>query len=340
MSLTVDLQYLMKISHLVRNFKKKADYIYVCSCPICGDSKKHKYKTRGYILRGDRGLYFKCHNCGESRSFGKLIQHLDPAIYKEYVYESYLEQKGVEKSKKKPDKKLFKKKSEYKPAKPSVLVGCPSIASLGPDHPARSYIESRKIPTKFFEELYWTDDFPTLVNKIDPDNTFNLKKEGRIIIPFLDRNHQLIAIQGRTLDKNNPIRYITIKAFEDAPRIFGMHRLAKVWKRIYAVEGPFDSLFLPNCVALAGSDIPAGFPANKTVIVYDNEPRKAETCDKMAKAIERGYRVCIWPDTIKQKDINLMVLDGHKPNKIRELIDINSFVGLEANFRLRQWRKD
>jgi len=344
MSLYIDEKYLTSIAHQLRNFKKKSDHVWNFSCPVCGDSKKKKLKARGYVFRNEDSLVFKCHNCGNVLGIGEFIRHIDPCIYKEYVYESFLEKKGsAYKEKEELDpvkdvsKPLFKKKS--KPAPPALLASCSTIASLGPEHPARQYLESRLIPKKFLEELYWTDDFPEFVNNFNPDHGFKLVKEGRIIIPFLDRKNQLVTIQGRSLSATG-LRYITIKAFEDASRIFGMHRLNIFGKRIYCFEGPIDSLFIPNSIGMAGSDIPQGLPVDNMVIVYDNEPRNKEICKKMEAAIEKGYRTCIWPNTIKQKDVNLMIMNGISASKVRGIIDNNSFVGLEAKFRFQQWRKD
>jgi hypothetical protein len=281
-------------------------------------------------------------------ALGELIKHLDDGIYKEYIFDTYLE-KGQQAPPKEPEEKKpspFKQKKDYKPAKATALIGCPAISSLGPDHPARAYLDWRKLP--HLDELYWADSFPAVVDKFLPTHQYALIEEGRIIIPFYDANHQLIALQGRSqprydarkdkwMDYPGAVRYITIKADKDAPRVFGMNKLDKISKRIYIVEGPFDSLFLPNCVAMAGSDIPTGFPHDRTVVVYDNERHKTDTVKKIAKAIENGYTVCIWPDNIKEKDINLMILAGYKSEKIRDIIDMNLYSGLQAKIQLQHW---
>jgi hypothetical protein len=337
MSLFVDEKFINNISHQLRNFHKKKNYLWNFSCPVCGDSKKNKLKARAYVFRVKDGLVFKCHNCGEVLSFSDFVKSIDPALYKEYVYESYLE-KGEAPPVEKPKKTFKKKATEHFVVKPTVLDGCPSIAVLDSDHPARAYIEGRLIPKKFYNELYWTDDFPALVRRLDPTQTL-VKKEGRIVIPFFDRHGNLLAIQGRSLEPDAMIRYITIKAFESAPRIYGMNRLAKSTsgKRIYVTEGPFDSLFLPNCIAMAGGDIPPEFPTENTLIIYDNEPTKPETVEKIRKAIDRNYRVCIWPEKLPYKDINLMVMNGYNEAKIRDIVDSNSYIGLEARLKLQHW---
>jgi hypothetical protein len=333
---SIDEQFVHSVSHQLHNFKRNRNDLWSFRCPFCGDSAV-KYKAHGYLYRYKDGLRYKCHKCGVGLSFGYFLKDLDPGIYKQYVYELFLERDGP----KRPRIQEPPKNALHKPVPvSSALAGCPTIASLKADHPARLYLEARKIPEQLLEELYWTDDFWSVADRMRPDKNYpTAKLEGRIVIPFLNVNNELIAFQGRSLETTQ-FKYITIKAYEDAPRIFGMHRLPKTWERLYAVEGPFDSLFLSPSVALAGGDIPTGFPSAKTVIVYDNEPRKRETCDKINKAIDRGYRVCIWPGWVQEKDINLMILKGYTPEHIRTIIDENSFDGLMATFRLGMWRRD
>ena len=113
-------------------------------------------------------------------------------------------------------------------------------------------------------------------------------------------------------------------------------------QKVYIVEGPIDSLFLDNCVAMAGSDVQLEHVADKDklVVVYDNEPRNAEIVKKINKAIEKGFMVCIWPDNLEQKDINDMVTSGaYSAAVIQHIIDQNTFQGLAAKLRLQQWNK-
>ncbi len=335
MSLLVDLKYINSITHLLKNFKKTQDYLYNFRCPLCGDSRTNKSKKRAYFLRekdGD-GFFFKCHNCGKSLSFPEFLKTLDHTIYKEYVYEKFLEDKG---GKREPVKVATK---IYKPRKPIILSGFPSVDSLDDTHPAKKYLLLRKIPEKFLSEFFWAENFKDVVDIMQPENQYAFKEHGRIIIPFMDRDKNLMAIQGRSLLEHDEVRYITIKAYEDAPRLYGMHRLEKTWRRIYLVEGPFDSLFLPNCLAMAGADIPNTLPIDKTLVVYDNEPTNKEIRDKISMAIKRGYRVTIWPDSLVEKDINKMIESGILQDNIRAIVDQNSYQGLEALAKLSAWKR-
>ena len=75
------------------------------------------------------------------------------------------------------------------------------------------------------------------------------------------------------------------------------------------------------------------------MVVFDNEPRNPEIVKKMSEIIDDGFTVNFWPKTIKQKDINDMVLGGLSPNIIRDTIDKSKFSGLKAKMALSDWSK-
>ena len=171
------------------------------------------------------------------------------------------------------------------------------------------------------------------------------EKEQRIIIPFFDKNKQLITFQGRAFT-NTLLRYITIKMDEDSPKIFGLDYL-DLEKQFYVVEGPFDSMFLPNCIAMAGSDvnlrsqkeISSALDNHMGTMIFDNEPRNKEIISRMEKTIEFGWNICIWPESVKQKDLNDMVINGTQESKLTEIINTNTYSGLLAKTHLATWRK-
>ena len=107
------------------------------------------------------------------------------------------------------------------------------------------------------------------------------------------------------------LRYITIMLDEEQPKIFGLDKV-KDNKPVYIVEGPFDSTFLENSVAMAGSDADVRtFGWSNYIWIFDNEPRNREIVARISKVIDRGDQVVIWPKNIQQKDINDMFLAGH-----------------------------
>ena len=108
------------------------------------------------------------------------------------------------------------------------------------------------------------------------------------------------------------------------------------------VEGPFDSLFLPNCIAMGGGDcdsLPSIVDPKSAIVVMDNEPRNTDTIKRIGRYIDMGFPVCIWPEKIKEKDINDIFLSGMNSVKILDMINKNTHKSIKAKFILRKWRK-
>ena len=72
------------------------------------------------------------------------------------------------------------------------------------------------------------------------------------------------------------------------------------------------------------------------VWVYDNEPRNREILSRISRVIEMGQKVIIWPSTIKEKDVNDMVLSGLN---VQSVIESNTYSGLEAKLKFTTWKK-
>jgi hypothetical protein len=123
---------------------------------------------------------------------------------------------------------------------------------------------------------------------------------------------------------------------EESPKIYGLDKI-DTSKSIYIVEGPFDSTFVQNAVAMCGSDIDIrSFGWRDYIYVFDNEPRNREIVNRISKTINRGDKVIIWPATIHQKDINDMVLAGLN---VTDVLKSNIYSGLEAKIKFNNWKK-
>ena len=208
------------------------------------------------------------------------------------------------------------------------------ISSLNISHPAREYLEQRGI--KDLDYFYYCPKFKAWTN--EQKKMFdNLRQDSpRIIIPFRDKEGNLFGYQGRSLAPKAKLRYITIMLDEEQPKIFGLDRI-KDDKPVYIVEGPFDSTFLENSVAMAGSDADVRtFGWSNYIWIFDNEPRNREIVNRISKVIDRGDKVVIWPNKIQQKDINDMVLAGHD---VQKLVDSNVYQGLTATLKFNDWKK-
>jgi len=325
----IDIKYLNLISPQLQQFKKKGDFLWNFRCPYCGDSQKSRTKARGFVYRKKNDLFYKCHNCGVGTTLGKLIEHLDSKTYNDYIFERY--KKGVKTNNPEPefkfDEPIFRKKG--------VLKNLKSISDLSTDHPARKIVEERFIPFESLSDLYLCESFYQFTNKLIPNKFPSLDGDHpRLLIPFRDEQGEVFAYQGRAFGEETP-KYITIK-LKDEDKIFGLDRVDKS-KHFYVCEGPLDSLFIDNCLAVGGSDFDR-LEGNFTVI-FDNEPRNKEINKQIKKTIDKGCSIVLWPDQMNWKDINDMIIHGYTKSQIQEIITDNTFCGAAAQLRFAEWRK-
>ena len=319
----VDSKYVGLVSSRLQKFKRVKDNLYNFRCPICGDSQKNKNKTRGYIYQVKNNTNFKCHNCGSSMSFNNFVKTIDPTLHKQYTLEKFKEGHTgrnfvVESPKLEFTKPVFKKS-----------INLPKASS---DSRAKEYLLNRKIdPDKF----YFADKFMEWTNTQKQTFDTILRDESRIVIPMYDETKNLIGFQGRSLGKSFT-KYITVMLDDDSPKIYGLEKIDRK-QSIYIVEGPFDSTFVENSVAMCGSDIDVrSFDWSDYIWVLDNEPRNREIVNRVSRVINRGDRVVIWPNGLVEKDINDMILAGHD---VMSMLKLNTYSGLEAKIKFNNWKK-
>jgi len=335
MSIIIDTKYLSLLSPRLDRFKKVRDYLWNFRCPQCGDSHKSKSKARGYVYRKKTDLFFKCHNCGVGQSVGNLIKDLDPFLHKQYIMERYRAGETGQRKSKAPEFKFETPK--FKPKK--TTIDLPSIESLPKEHYARVYYEGREIPQQFMDKIFYAEDFKNWALSVCQVDYSNLMgKEPRLVIPFFDKDNQLIGAQGRALQESK-VRYVTVKVHEDAPKVFGLER----WNSeqyTYLVEGPIDSLFLPNCLAMAGADMSdlSILDKDKTTLIFDNEPRNFQIARSMVKSLQDGWKIVVWPNSITCKDINDMVLTSIKDARLVEIINRNTYSGQRGEWEVHSWK--
>ena len=318
----VDSKFINLLSPKLQKFKRVKPNLYNFRCPICGDSKKNKSKTRGYLYSVKADVNFKCHNCGTSMTFSNFLKQLDPVIHKQYVFERFKEGKTgrstvVEEPKFEFQSPKFKKKLDLPKAS---------------EHPrSEGYLLARKVdPSKF----YYAEKFKSFVNTLKPTFDDVENDEERIIIPLYYQN-DLIGLQGRSLGLSK-VKYITIMINDDAPKIYGLDEIDQS-KPVYVTEGPFDSTFIRNSIAMCGADADISkWGISNPVWIYDNEPRNREILSRISKTIDSGEKVVIWPSGIDEKDINDMVMSGLD---VQSVIESNTYSGLEAKLKFTTWKK-
>ena len=288
---------------MLERFAWKKSNLANCRCPICGDSQKNKSKARGFFYQKADSYFYKCHNCNHSCNLYNFLNHVSSQLAKEYSLERWKCGKDKNKTPHKEDD-MFKKLN--------------------------------------------SSNFGSFMKKLDPDTNVMVGKEERLVIPFFNEEGNVVAVQGRSInfkDESNArktAKYITVKHDKSIDRLwYGMWR-ANPKKRIYVVEGPIDSMFLQNSVAMVGAGalevLPKRFKYSSMTFVLDNEPRNPQICSYVEKLINMGKEVCIWPKNISEKDINDLAYKM-STRKIQKMINENTFSGLEAKLRFETWRK-
>ena len=319
----IDSKYIGLVSSRLQKFKRVKADLFNFRCPICGDSQKHKNKARGYFYQVKTNTNYKCHNCGASMSLNNFLKQIDSTLHKQYTMEKFKEgftgrNFVVDEPQLEFTKPIFKKKIDL-PRASEIPV-------------AKNYLEKRNLDASQF---YFAAKFKEWTNT--QKHTFDTigRDESRIIIPMYDTDKNLIGFQGRSLGPNS-VKYITVMLQDEAPKLFGLDKIDDT-KPIYITEGPFDSTFLENSVAMCGSDLDIGsFGWSSYIWVFDNEPRNREIIERINKTIDRGDQIVIWPSNILEKDINDMILSGHN---VKSIVESNTYSSLQAKIKFNNWKK-
>jgi len=331
MSLYIDKKYVNLVSSSLEKFKWKKVNLANCRCPICGDSEANKNKARGYFFGNTESYFYKCHNCGVSYNIYKFLEIVSPALFKQYC---------LDKFKEKNTKLDFD--TEKQEPQPSYISGVKPIYDmideLSPDHVAIKFLKKRNIPENKWNRFGFTKQFGVFARTFNPEYKNLLEEDERIIIPIFDEHNQLVGVQGRSVGNVKP-KYITLKKSDNMKLVYGMDTVDKS-KPIYVVEGPIDSLFIPNSIAVLGLgnflDVRNKFPVQDLIFILDNEPRSRSVCNVIKDLINKNEKICIFPTNIIDKDINDMVLNGINVDGI---IRENTHKGASAMMAYTTWRK-
>lgn len=305
-------------------------------CPLCGDSQKDQFKARGWAYeQGNGSIVLHCYNCDSHVSLSKYLKENEPDLYREYILEkrkeSTTQREVVEVKKEEPEKKFIQK-----------LDYCERLDRLPSAHPICKYVEKRKIPKAKWNRLWFTSQWPALVNSVNSGTYANEKNEPRLVIPIFNAEGKIESFQGRALSKDAPQKYMTIKANENATKIYGQDTIDEN-KLVIVMEGPLDSLFIDNSIAITGGSLDLSlvpYEGNRAWVM-DHEPRHPDTIKRMKKLIDAGERVVFWDKSPwSSKDVNDMIInDGATPEQIMEYIKTNIESGLMAKMRFTRYAK-
>lgn len=280
-------------------------------CPVCGDSKKDRGSKRGYFLMDRTPYVYYCHNSGCDASDGISVKNLLKKYFPPY-YEMYIKdllkknrtdsndliQSYVGPDLFKDEVKIDKKEKEIKKKQLSsdlkffvpIKIGQSEIFKT-----AINYCITRKIP-----EHIWSKFFVATSGKY----------ANRLIIPFYDDKGKIYYFQGRSLVGQEP-KYLNKVGKRVPYNIFNLD----LTKKVVALEGPIDSTFVDNSVALVGLNFDDEFlewcKENDVHFLLDNDKSGKQ---KSLELILLGLKVFNWKVFLKDhhykpaKDVNELIL--------------------------------
>ena len=204
-------------------------------CLDCGDSHKNKFKKRGYLLFHNNRWSFKCHNCSLSISAEKWLKKHFPIQYKQYIVELLQNREPENNPIPVPANVVLKEEKidEEKIAVSSFVSinkGTTDIFTK-----AKEFCLNRKIP-----ENIWKKWFVSTKGKYG----------GRLILPFFDDEQKIYFYQARTLCGQTP-KYLNRVGDKQIYNIYNVDKS----KPIQVCEGPIDSCFLSNAIAILGCSL-------------------------------------------------------------------------------------
>lgn len=313
----------------------KFSNFYQGSCPICREGTSWLKKQRCYYIVNKNIIH--CHNCGWHGNPVNWIMELSGDSFSDVMRQS-----------KNYDTINIDDFSKPKFKKVTYDLPCDSIDLE--DQEQVNFFKNEFAVKKAIEVL----DKRKLLSAVNRPKKYYLSlndfvHQNRLIIPFYDENDKIIFYQSRKiLDDDHKPKYLSKK---DSDRsIFNINRVDENIPYIFVTEGPIDSTFIKNGVALAGISESGSetfterqkkqiklFPLHEIVFVLDNQWNDSTSKNKSKALLDSGNKVFIWPKEYSQfKDINDICV-AYNLNEIPyKFIYKHSYKGLTGKLKISE----
>jgi hypothetical protein len=285
--------------------------------------------------------------------FGKYLKDFDVNLYQQYALESFKDKKvkpvrnatktrTLDEDLAKVDMSKVRQelsKDEAEEFNATFYKGLIPVTELDIGHPALDYVKNRKIPEVFWNKFFYAKKFVTWAkSNTDRFDEYKGKDHPRLVIPWYNTDGKVFAYQARAFGHEEP-KYYSLVLDDKEPHFFGLERV-DFQKKITVVEGPIDSLFVNNGIAVGSSGLLAfDRPELDVTYCYDAESRNSEIMKAVSKAITLGKNVVIWPESFHYKDINEAVEAGLTINEVNDIISRNTYSGLAAKMKYIMYNK-
>lgn len=314
--------------------KCKSTGIFEASCPSCREGKSWGRKKRLFYIPDYNNIH--CKNCNKSWEPRQWIAEVSGKSYREINEESKdFEFIPIE---------LLDKKSHIDSIISSTL-------------PRDSITLNNKEQLEFYKNNKYMRACITFmisrrINKAvnRPDNFYislnDSLHKNRLCLPFVNESGNVEFYQTREITPvdDNPLpKYIG--KVGGTKTVFGVDKISEDLDYIFIFEGPIDSMFVRNGVAIGGVtanhtqlNTLKNFPFHKKIWVLDNQHIDETAKDTTKQLLDNGETVFIWKKGLESfKDFNDICI-YKKINEIstKFIID-NSFTGLQGKFQMTKF---
>jgi hypothetical protein len=314
---------------------KKSNNSYEAGCPICREGNSWNKKRRLYYLP-ESGVMC-CHNCGWYSNTMKWVLEVSGLTYNEIVNEIKANEFNViDISTETVSVSSFEVESL---PKDSINLLSKQQVDYYHDNKivqqAVQYIKSRKLDTAV--------NAPPAIYLSLTDSVH----KNRVCLPSYDTNNKVVYYQTRSfLENDDRPKYLS--KINSPKNVYGIENVTDIHKYIYLFEGPIDSFFIENGVAIYGiqenstqslteyqRDILSKYYYMNTVWVLDNQHIDTASREKTKLLLDRGENVFIWPRSLsKFKDFNEMCMKYNLDEIDHKFIESRTFSGSDAKMQL------
>lgn len=318
----------------------KSNDTYHCSCPICLEGKSFGKKKRCWYIPAKDLIY--CHNCGWSSRPLKWIMQTGDLSYEDVRTEVNEGEYNIINLDRRNDEQTFLNSIHIDTDEvlPENIIDLSNKLQL-------EYYNGNSVITKALKYIS-KRRLDTAINR--PKTFFISLKDrthkNRLVIPFYDSNGKVIFYQSRAIGANiddfmEDVKYLSKKNSQKS--IFNIDKVDDDMEEIFLFEGPIDSCFVKNGVAVGGitpsreksltdvqeEQLECFKMTHRFIWVLDSQWLDDASYEKTRLLLENGESVFIWPEKIgkRYKDFNELCVAANQNEVPRECIVNNTLTG-------------
>jgi DNA primase len=321
-------------SYCRRPIHKKYQNVFNAECPVCKEGKSAGRTRRLFYFPHKQ--YFYCHNCVKSWRPFEWVKDITGWTFPEIVRKNN-EKEGL----------VQTKKLVYPIVQAQKVIEIPDLPENSIDLTDKTQIEYYN-DNKFVKLALNYCQKRRLWTATNSCKRFYLSLEDRVhknrlVIPFISDNGKTNCYQTRALTENQFPKYLTKFGEKE---MFGINNINEEIPYVFIFEGPIDSMFVKNGVAMA-SLAPTEHQLQQLtnligyeqIWVFDNDKNNKQTSRKIEKYIKEGKKIFVWPKEFQKfKDFNEICCSLELDEIPWNFVVKNSAAGQEAQLKQKLLR--